>query len=397
MRNLKILIIDDQDKRYAHIRNIDMAQCITAGCTSTDRLTRWPQHLRWYVDDKVPEFDLLLIDVDFSKDGTTPYYSEGFNPYGLLHALPLAARQHRHRLPFAWAIGTGMRKNMRDNHEAVFAYGLLCAMDRRVDAAVVTARPYQFFQEQIETLGGSTDPHVFVTLMERYREQVIDAAESDRIEFDVEELRAHIRYADRADSSSMKTLLGSGLTMCYGYHTEEISLCSIFAEFDDRDNLPLLVECVRRFLGRLLALAERVGIYDSVMTALRRLREADAQGEVGKVSVNSFINASDRRANLIKMGVLVCCWLEEYVRRGGGKVRAGDITIALGFTQNNQVHEILRRAGIECPLGHYLHLLASRASDLPPSVYVCAERYWNQLKKPRGLTLPGCLRQPDDA
>ncbi|MBZ5725502.1 MAG: hypothetical protein LAP87_10930 [Acidobacteriia bacterium] len=396
MRNLRILIIDDQVKRYDHIRYIDPVACITAGAGPTDRLTRWTQHLRWYLEDRVPEFDLLLIDVDFSKDGTAPYDSEVFNPYGLLHALPLAARQHGVRWPFAWAIGTGVHKDMRDNYVAVFAYSLLCAMERRVPLSVVAQPSFEYFRTQIDQLKGPDDKDVFVTLMRRYREQVKTAAGNSRIEFDAEELQQQFAAAMRGDSRSMKPLLDSGLTMYYGYHMESIALRSIFADFDGRDDDPGLAAAVRTFLCALKEAAEKVDIGDDVQKALAGLRNDQAHSPDGKRTINAFVSASDPRANLTKLAALVCCWLEEYIRVAGEKVSAGAIVTALGFTGNIQVHEILRKNGIQCPLGHYLYLLADRPSDLPPSVFNCVARYWDQLKKPKGLKLPGCLRQPEE-
>ena len=284
---------------------------------------------------------------------------------------------------------------MRKNHVAVFAYGLLCAMEQRVPADVITGTPYQYFQQQIDQLKGADDREVFVTLMERYRAQVKVAAEHGRIEFDIEELQQQLRDAERGDRGSMVNMLDSGLTLYHGYHVEEISFRSIFADFEESEDDLGLIHAAREYLRDLKALADKADIQEGVMKALAELKAQDGRGMDATETVNSFVNARDPRANLIKMGALVCCWLEEYVRAGGKRVPAKDITVALGFKENVQVHDILRRAGFECPLGHFLQLLASRPLGLP-SLYNCAARYWDQLSKPKGLAVPGCLQQPEE-
>jgi hypothetical protein len=190
--------------------------------------------------------------------------------------------------------------------------------------------------------------------------------------------------------------------MYFGYHTDVISFRSIFADFDGAIDDPSLVTAVRGFLAQLKAQTESADIFESVTSAVAALRkrrnERDKKNgtcDSDDITVNSVVSAADPRANLIKTGVLVCCFLDAWAYLDGKKVPAGDIQTELGFKNPNPVCAILRGAGYDCTLGKYLHLLATTPLDLP-SLHRCAERYWDQMKKPRGLPLPGCLQQPTD-
>lgn len=201
-----------------------------------------------------------------------------------MHALPLAARPHAASLPFAWVIGTAWPEKMRKNHVAVFAYGLLCAMEQRVPAHVITGpRASQYFQEQIGQLRGADDKEVFIMLMERYRAQVKVAAEHGRIEFDIQELRQQLRDAERGDRGSMVNMLDSGLTLYYGYHMEEISLRSIFADFEGAEDDAGLISTARGYLRDLKGLADKADIQEGVMKALAELKAQDGMGQMHRV------------------------------------------------------------------------------------------------------------------
>ena len=389
MRNLRMLILDDQAKRLDR-RYIDQVECITVMGQPTDRLSNWTQHLRWYIDDDVPEFDLLLVDVSFDKDTTAPYSSNWFNPYGLLHALPLAARQHNSRMPFAWVIGTHKRSDMRDNHVAVFAYGLLRAMENRVDPKVLLSGTHEHFQERIDKLEGLEDQRVFVMLMQRYREQLKAAAEHRRIEFDFDELTEYAQCARRGDRASIVRILDSGLTVYYQYQMDTLSLRSIFADYSRSNDVdPEFVEAVKSYLDDLKALAANGDIFPSVKGTIEGLKN-DPRSKLG-----NFVNNSDPQATVIKVGVIVCLWLDEYVRVGGGAVPVKNIMEIAGL-QYNELQQILTRFyGSHEKLKSYLRRLSVVPLE-PPSLFNCAAEYWRRLRKPTNLPLPACLQQPED-
>lgn len=136
-RRLKLFVINDEWDFAKPDSDLIEVVTLDEGLVGkkTDCLQSWHQHMRLWGTGTPPEFDVLLIDIKFEIDDTDPeYHAESqtnINPYGLLHALPFVARQGLTRWPFVWSLHSGDPGSVANDPVAIFAFGLLCAMERR--------------------------------------------------------------------------------------------------------------------------------------------------------------------------------------------------------------------------------------------------------------------------
>src|SRR5689334_18397920 len=116
---LKLLLLNDAPSsvhlRTEHIELVRLRAYLEGEegdqLKETDQLLSWPQHMRLWQCGDVPDFDLLLIDINFCEDGFAPQYAvngdEHLTPFGLLHALPLVAWRFASGMPVVWKIHSG--------------------------------------------------------------------------------------------------------------------------------------------------------------------------------------------------------------------------------------------------------------------------------------------------
>ena len=126
-RMLRLLLINDEEVKEVGSQFIEIVRCPTGfGNSVATRLAHWHSHMYLWGTGQVPDFDLLLIDIRFDRDTYDPAYfgephgpqlytprEKAVNPFGLLHALPLVARQDLTNMPFVWGSIVGIRPPRR--------------------------------------------------------------------------------------------------------------------------------------------------------------------------------------------------------------------------------------------------------------------------------------------
>jgi len=145
------------------------------------------------------------------------------------------------------------------------------------------------------------------------------------------------------------------------------------------------------YLSQLAVIAGSADVYERVVKAIDQLRSDSSATS----NINDVINANDPQARLVKLGVIICLWLEEYARSKGNKVLSTKIIDALGLRQAGQVHSILDGAGIHLPLGLFLQRLDAQPLRLP-SMFNCGVRYWDERIRGASSLRPKCLNQPSE-
>ncbi len=244
-RNLKLLLINDQDVGIG-TDHLDVWEGPSGFNGDISRLAHWPQHMFLWGNGRVPEFDLLLIDIKFEQDTYDPYYfgekeskGEGaINPFGLLHALPLAARQDLTNMPFVWGIHSGDPSAVKDDPVAIWAFGLLCAMERREgwDGYSDTRQIPQYFSSKIGSLPALPAEDAWRDLLGRYRDRLKERClRENKLYVDPENLNQLVSSFETAEATEFSNLANATLFLYSGNDTDPILIRSLFADFDQWD------------------------------------------------------------------------------------------------------------------------------------------------------------------
>lgn len=391
-RMLRLLCINDEEVKALGAQFIETVM-VPIGSRHITRLAHWHQHMQLWGKGLVPAFDLLLIDIRFDRDPYDPAYfgeqngpqiytspEKAANPLGLLHALPIVARQDLTNMPFVWGVHSGDPSSVQDDPVAVVAYGLLCAMERRPgwDQYNLRAIPAHF-QKQLATLQALSPEQAWRSLIPRYRDRLLEAcAERVRVDTDwLEKLIAMAEDISRATGSAAEevaSLANESLFVYSGYDDEDaLLLRSLFAD----------VECW-----------DRHSVADEVLGYLHTLKEVGARGHIfPHVRETIRILKADPNATLtralpktpnrawIGVGVIVCLWLERFYHNRPRKAKEllGDMgCIRSGVQENGQApRRLLLDARIKLPLGKFLNRLETE--PLAAVWRECGRKYYREV------------------
>lgn len=395
-RMLRLLLINDIDVGDLGAQFIEVVSCATGFGDEPPRLAHWPQHMWLWGTAQVPDFDLLLIDIKFDEDPLAPAYfgeedgpqlfnppEKAANPFGLLHALPLVARQDLTSMPFVWGVHSGDPSSVKGDPVAVWAFGLLCAMERRpgwdgynsVDSKAIPA----YFADQLATMQALTPEQEWRRLIPRYREKLLEACEG----------RVHIN----TDWLEKLIAMAEGISRATGNVAEEVASLAdeslfVYSGYDDEDAL---------ILRSLFADAERWDrhtVEDKVLGYLREVKEVAARADIfPHVYETIGILKAEPDARLtralpkthkawIGVGVIVCLWLQRFYHNQprGAKELLGDMhLIRAGVQENRQTpNRLLEDAtGIKLPLGEFLNRLETE--PLQPVWRECGRKYYREV------------------
>ncbi len=396
-RKLRLLMINDQEVGIG-TDALEVVKCQNGFGEEIPRLAHWPQHMRLWGNNVIPEFDLLLIDIKFEGDTFDPTYfgEQGVgkndgnicNPFGLLHALPLTARQDLTNMPFVWGIHSGDPSAVKDDPVAILAFGLLCAMEQRegwdqYDTAAIPS----YFSEQIGALQSLPAEDAWQELVGKYRRRLTQWCELGRVYVEVDFLKKLIDDFQNATAKVFDSFVSESLFIYSGYEEHMISLRSLFAEYDPWDQgvkAPVL-----DFLGDLKTISEsRADIFPEVRDIIYAL-EHDPDGEVTLTSLLPSRAAVNR--DTLGVAVLVCLWLTRYCERRPKS--AQEIMRSAGYGTNyHAAKRLLVGAGFRgATLQKFLERLESE--QLPPILRECGRQYWHQVLEPHGDSRrwPACL------
>ena len=404
-RKLRLLVINDQ-KVSIGSDHIEVVECPTGSGLGSDipRLANWPQHMYLWGTGSVPEFDLLLIDIKFERDTYDPYYfgereskaNNIINPFGLLHALPLAARQDLTNMPFVWGVHSGEPSAVKDDPVAIWAFGLLCAMERRKGWNEYKNKRQipDYFSKQIDSLQALDANAAWIELVDRYRKRLKEACEKGRLQIEAEGLNDLIDEIENANDSEFKNLEGDILFYA-GREGDTLSLRSLFADFKSWDTS--VKKDVLKFLKGLKEAEKQANIYPRVLSIIEQLRKGD---KTANLTLSDILDArSEDKAEkaLIAVGVMTCFWLERYYFDRHRKT--GELLFDMGYLQKSnyqQPNRYLKYSRNISPLGRFLKTLETRRS-LDPTLRECGRQFWREvLKKQTGgknKDWPLCLQE----
>jgi hypothetical protein len=404
-RKLRLLVINDQ-KVSIGSDQIEIVECPIKSSSGKNipRLANWPQHMYLWGTGSVPEFDLLLVDIKFEKDTYDPYYfyereskdKNIINPFGLLHALPLAARQDLTNMPFVWGVHSGEPSAVKDDPVAILAFGLLCAMERRPGWNQYKSKRQipDYFSKQIDSLQALDANAAWIELVDRYRNRLQEACEKGRLQVEIEGLNDLIGEIENTYDSEFKKLDGDILFYA-GRQGDTLSLRSLFADFKTWD--ASIKENVLKFLKGLKEAEKQANIYPRVASIIEQLRSGDKRANLTLSGILDAKSEDKARKAMTAVGVITCLWLERYYFDRYRKTR--ELLADMGYLQKNnyqQPNRYLEYSRNISPLGRFLKTLETRRS-LDPTLRECGRHYWRDvLKKQSGgknKDWPPCLQE----
>ena len=141
-RALRVVVIDDGNGGYSkgyhpHLEVVEFGEGL-------DRIGTWKGLIELLLEDGVPDFDLLLYDVNFDKDKTlsaagtnNPPDSGGVRTLGMVMALAvMAGRRPSSGMPIAQSAFTAFAHLLEDDRGAIHTYGLLRALEDEPPAGI---------------------------------------------------------------------------------------------------------------------------------------------------------------------------------------------------------------------------------------------------------------------
>jgi hypothetical protein len=394
-RKLRLLMINDQEVGIG-TDAIDVVKCNNGFGEKIQWLAHWHQHMYLWGNNSVPEFDLLLIDIKFEQDEYDPdYFGEEEakkrnsiirNPYGLLHALPLIARQDLANMPFVWGIHSGDPSSIKDDPVAIWAFGLLCAMGQREgwDEYDVTSIP-SHFSAQLSSLQALPAKEAWQDLIGQYRERLKHRVASGRVSVDGQSLNKLLDATKGAVAKTFDNLAEEVLFFYAGYDERMICLRSLFADYDPWDQG--VKKPLQEFLADLKTSSDKANIFPKVRDIIAAL-ERDSESEVSLTDLLPSRAVSNR--STVGVGVLVCLWLKRYYE--GQLKGAREIMRDAGYDTNYHAPKrLLEGANYKgVTLQTFLDRLESE--PLQPILLECGRQYWEHvLDRKKSKSWPGCL------
>lgn len=407
-RNLRMLVLDDADNKQIRAierRHIDIADCehYYPRADPVKRIARWAQLVRLLREDRIPVFDLFVIDVLFEQDKTVPDAGQGREAadtpgsgLGLLHALAVIANRHaQSTMPFAWTVVSGNALAVKNDPVTVISYGYITAFERRVLGTLEDINSLSYaISNAIEEIGPPTDIDIWIrTLMTNYRARLREACETT-MQLDSEDLTRLIarlnnicpRGDDILDDDAVADLtLDIALPPRYT-NKDHIFLRSLYADYRDLDNSA--VKAIVNDLTELLTIANNKDIFKFVKSVCDELRK-------GVVSLPQLLKPFPKDLkHQIGVGVMICSWLEYYYSQQPGSEDAQRKTLLCRIDcKQQQADRILKNARYpEQSTGEFVKSLATRTLEEP--YFSCAHRYMlDVIKPPPGGRHPVCIMQ----
>jgi hypothetical protein len=408
---LKVLVINDaedtDDLRTPYLEIVRFPH----PDAEMNRLASWTQHMRFWSDGEVlPEFDLALIDINFDKDGGAPVYGvdgdESHTPFGLLHALPLIARRTASRMPVVWRIHSGDAKAFRDDPVAVWAFGMLQAMQRD-DEWLKYAKEHphdqigSHFSAVMDELQVEKPFEAWRSVLPYYRTQLAMFCDEGKVELDTNGLGVCIELAKSKDQANFVKLGEQHLTIS-GDKKYLRSVRSLFADVDDWTSSKSQAE-VCRYLEELYSFATSWRkLYKEILETMDRITIGDESTDTPAITVNDAVRPDHRHRDLIKWGVIVFNYLQTIAT--GIKPSVNHIIQQLGYEKAGQstviAKRILANNGQTMTLQEYLDVLHNESIPNVP-LRTAARQFWDHgieerlnIKPARSVAIPACIRPP---
>jgi hypothetical protein len=406
-RKLRLLVLNDLVKAVPKPRLLTIVQVPDGDGGMLPCIQNLHQHMQIWGTSCAPQFDLLLVDIKYEQDGYAPdYFGQEVNPYGLLHALPLAARQGLTGMPFVWDIHTGQPKLVKDDPVAQFAFGLLSAMEQR---EVGGENPWKWngyqatlspahFHDGIQGLGSSNPDERLDELVTRYRGKLIEQVGAGRLWADLSEIkRLKALLADKKMVNLAETSL---LIYCDDKNQpkQELFLQSLFAdELSDRlgDGVAELEEwpgggpCteLRSFVDKLEAAIWRSIPVDQLYKLVRQmLTELPAASKKG---LGAHLKGM-RHKQFILIGTVICKWLE-LLFSGESSTTHENVKAVCKIYHDHAIADNLSDLGINTTGQLFIDSLAR--APLPQPFRALGDKHWTFLEQEakRQKTRPACI------
>ncbi len=378
-RNLELLVINDEEADIGTDR-IELVKCHDGFRAENEiqRIAHWPQHMWLWGKNEIPQFDLLLIDIKFEKDTYDPkYFDEAKNPLGLLHALPIVARQRLTTRPFVWGIHSGQPREVMEDPMAIWAFGLLCAMEQRENWDGYTKNfdaIDNFFSNQIGSLSALSPREAWREMIPRYRSKLIQACREGKVFPDIEWLNELMGKVDTADALEFAELADEAIAIHSNVY-DEILLDSLFAEREW--HLSLKGEMMDFLTNLRIATGD---IFAKVADTIQRVQAGESLKQV-------CLRA--KYDDAIAVSVIVCAWLKRFfdnnLNRGVTNI-LNDL-----YIDNTQAARIFGRVGLSSKLSKFFEAMEN--GHLENMVWrQCGRRYYlDVLNWKRGMKWPSCL------
>ncbi len=422
-RKLCLLVINDDIDVPITVENIEVLE-LPGPSDPKKRLMTWEQHLWLWMHRKVPEFDLLLVDIIFEKDETSPKYfeqSQTSNPFGLLHALPLVGQVSRSNMPFVWDIHSSAKERVLQDPVAITCYGLLKAMEQPVTKNPSLELEFKnprrsmkkYFQKQLASDESATrqPDQVAQELVGKYRAALLVSCQS-YLSLDYENLDRLLALAERfagGDEKAGDELGDSTLDLTSGLTTDSISVRSIFA--DQKNWTPVVAQKVLiPDLKKLHETRHFTDIWPDVsacMDLLKAKQNADDYEYSAAKAIEEIVPLSsdhNARRDRVAVGVILCTILN--CRHGknkydpDSKLLVAELLAALNYKSND--YQWLNRHLKTDVLGEKNRLtpskfLAYTESNTLSHAFLrqCGRQYWTKLTGKKDLdSMPICLQDP---
>lgn len=394
-RKLRVLLINDDTEYRLENPHLDVAEFPDKSGSKLNALMTWEQHMTIWENDEVPSFDLLLVDINFGVDKTDPQYfgendsdrQDHPNPFGLLHALPLAGRQGLTNMPFVWGIHSGSAKQVMSDPVAIVAFGLLCAMERRAQWQVYYGKPalvIDYFSKRLEEIPSREPEPALRLLIKPYRDRLLESCRS-KAYVELDSLQALITAAQSRDEKVINKLGSEPLFIFSGYEEDAIQLRSLFADLQTWDN-NTVTEHVLPFLKDLKKVTEEhTDVFPTVSKCIETLNDPE-----GNMTITQVLPKAVNHA-WIGVGVVVCLWLKRHFKFLPCNLEhvMGDLGLSrVGVRPNyHAIERLLEDAGFAVTPQKFLDRLMTE--PLPPVWRECGRNYFlNVLQWKRGRSSP---------
>jgi hypothetical protein len=308
-----------------------------------------------WMNQDVPHFDFLLIDIRFNKDTSDPlYFSEALdttqNPLGLLHALPLVGQLTSSRMPFVWGIHSSAKESVVDDPVATICYGLLCAMDHANQPDLALEKEFQeskmnvsrFFKDRLLNDQSVTDdPQGTIRrLVSKYR-RAFSRACQDKLALNYGRLDQICANAqDFLDGKSTLELIQEGsITVGTGLMSDDISLLSFFADVTEWTQ-DTVAHIILPELRKLQETQKYTDIYPTVVKCMDQLDPDKGSSMKAADVVGKEVQVSDsERYGRVCVAVILCAclrllhnqWRLEGRAGSAPKFKTSSLTEELGY------------------------------------------------------------------
>lgn len=317
---LKVLLInDEEDVDDLRTPFLELVRVRKHMAGDLNRLASWVQHMElWSDGEELPEFDLVLIDINFKDDGDAPVYAVdgdlSLTPFGLLHALPLLARRTASRMPVVWRIHSGNPKAFKRDPVALWAFGMLRAMQGDDGWITFAAKHKQamigdYFTAEMDRLQVEKPWQVWRAMLPQFRERLSMACDEGKVGVDTNDLARCQNLAKQGTVAAAVELAEQQITFV-GDRRYPRSIRSLFADLDTWTP-DLIAEQVLPYIEELLSEAiSWEKLYNEIVSAMNRIKTSDEENGEPAVTVNDAVPRRHSHRDLIKLGIIIFNYLE---------------------------------------------------------------------------------------